>query len=459
MTFMTRYYHSYTLHGRLYAFSYYQQIIHCLSFLVLMAFLFSSCEKGPTKIGSELLPGSDFVTIHSTDTLSVFSYTNYNTSVPTSNPPNSFIGSIYDPYFGTTTAEFVSQVRLSSAWRIGPVTIDSVRLFLQLDIVKGGSPDADHLLRISEIADQINTDSVYYSNTQTDTTDFHVDVQLPALTPDTVNHISVSLPIEFGEYIIRDTSKLFYNNTKPDFRSFFKGLYFRIYPSSDPLLVSFSTVSSVTRGGMYNNYFALYMHDTAYVKWAYYLILDAVHKNACYNKFSHDFSTSQPEKMIAHINDDNYRDSLSYSQYLNGVFTRIIFPGLEKLKDDFTAGKFSINKARLLVPVYFDGDIYTASTVSPSLRLRYENKSGVKNDVPDYFTDDSHIFFDGNLNKADSVYSFNIAAYIQSYFEDKTGDFKPELEIYQGITGINSVILRANKNKTPIKFEMTYTRF
>jgi len=45
------------------------------------------------------------------------------------------------------------------------------------------------------------------------------------------------------------------------------------------------------------------------------------------------------------------------------------------------------------------------------------------------------------------------------YLEDKSGAFKPELEIYQGPTGLSSVILRANANSVPVKFEMSYTRF
>ena len=33
------------------------------------------------------------------------------------------------------------------------------------------------------------------------------------------------------------------------------------------------------------------------------------------------------------------------------------------------------------------------------------------------------------------------------------------LKYYQGPTGLNSVILKANASKSPVKFEMTYTKF
>jgi hypothetical protein len=427
-------------------------------------FLVISCEENPTKIGSELLPSNDFVTISSTDTLSVWSYTVYDNSVPTNDPSVAFVGNIYDPYFGTTTTEFVSQLRLGGGWHYGPVTIDSVKMSLVIKTAKGGSTDEGHFLRLSEIADQIYTDSLYYSDTQTDTTAFGLTVQLPKLKPDTVNNISVGLPVEFGEYLIRDTTQLFYNNKIPDFRSFFKGLYFRLSATSDPLMIGFSLLTEVTSGGSYNNYFVIFMHDTSDVKYRYYFILDPVHPNACYNKFSRDFSTAEPDKRIQHINDYTYRDTITYLQYLNGVNTKIVFPGLDSLKKKFSSGKFSINKARISIPVYYDGDRYTVSTVPSQLLLRYTDKDGVKHAVPDYEIDTQQNFFDGTLHKLDSTYYFNIPTYIQAYLEDKNNEYKPELEVYQpvGVKSVillNSVILKANESKTPVKFELTYTKF
>jgi hypothetical protein len=420
-----------------------------------------SCEEGPTKLGSELLPGNDFVTIGSTDTLSVWSYTMYDNSVPTNDPSVAFVGSIFDPYFGTTTAEFVSQIRAGGEWTYGPVTIDSVKLNMRLLSVKGGSAGVYHSLRLSEISDQIYIDTLYSSNTQTNTTGFSVVAQLPILRSDTINNISVSLPAEFGEYLLRDTAQLFYSTTKPDFRAWFKGLYFQMTDENDPLIVAFSLLSDFATSGTYNNYFTIYMHDTAFISRRYFFILDPIHKNACYNKFYRDFSTADPDKKIEHINDMTFRDTLTYLQYLNGVYTKIVFPGLDSLKKKLAVGRFSINKARISIPVYYDGDRYTVLTVPSALRLRhtYADTSGVKRDVPDYYIDQDNKFFGGELNKLDSTYYFNIPTYIQNYLEDTDNEHLPELEVYQGSSGLNSVILRANGSKIPVKFELTYTKF
>lgn len=464
---MTRFYHSSSHSFRFKSVK--DKIFALIPFALLLvaALIFNSCEGGPTKIGSDLLPSSDFVTIKSIDTISVLSYTMYDEVIETGNPIYAFLGEMYDPYFGTTTAEFVSEVRLKSAWKFGKVTIDSVRMNLRLLDVKGGLSTEGNILRLSEINDQIFTDKVYYSNTQTDTTGFEIITQLPVLRPDTINTVTIPLPVSFGEYLVRDTSKLFYSTTKPDFRAFFKGLYFRISKSADPVMITFATPSFVTSTGLYYNYIALFLHDTANINYTYTLLLDPVHKNACYNKFSHDFTTADPVKKIGHINNINFRDTLSYLQCLNGVYTKVVFPGLDSLKKRFANSKFTINKARLTVPIYFDAGSYTAANAPASLRLRYMFKDSVKLDVPDYTLDASNAFFDGTLNAADSVYSFNIATFIQQYLEDNTDDFKPELEIFQTPNGLvnsnpkalNSVIFRANKSKTPVKFVMTYTKY
>ena len=106
----------------------------------------TSCEEDPTKIGNELLPSNDFVAIKSSDTLRVWSYTDFNDSTRTDNPFVSFLGQINDPYFGTTTTEFVTQIRLSSAWDDKPFIIDSVKLFLRLLHVQGGT-DAGYTVK------------------------------------------------------------------------------------------------------------------------------------------------------------------------------------------------------------------------------------------------------------------------------------------------------------------------
>jgi hypothetical protein len=452
---MTRYYNSLKHFCRISSVSpRFLKIFYLITFTFVVIFV-TSCEEDPTKIGNELLPSNDFVTIKSIDTLRIWSYTDYFDSTRTDNPFVSFLGQIHDPYFGTTSTEFVTQLRLRSAWDDKPFVIDSVKLFMRLLHVNGGT-DAGYMLTLSEIADQIYVDSAYYSIKPVNTTGYEIAVELPAIKANGLNDISVKLPASFGEYITRDTSKLFYSSTKPDFRSYFKGLYFRITSSSNPMLVSLSLAAQSTVSEYYN-YITLYMHDDIGKK-EYYFVLDATNVNARYNRYLHDLSTADADKMIKHVNDDQ-KDTLSYLQYLNGVYTRITIPGLEDIKNNPELAKIAVNKARLTIPVFFDGDLYKASTVPGSLRLRYKTKSGVRIDVPDYYIDDAHRFFDGTLDSLKNVYTFNIPNFVQGYLRDATGTIRPELEVYQSATGTKNAIFKANNNKTTAKFEFTYTKF
>jgi len=459
MNFMIRFYYNFSPLQRIKTLSVRFSHVLQLLMLVISAFLVNSCEEGMTSVGNELLPGSDYVKLYATDTLTVRSYTMYDTHVPTNSPSTAIIGNIYDPYYGTTTSEFVSQIRLGGGWLYGPVTVDSVKLYLNLLTVTGGSTEEAGYIRLSEISDQLSSDSTYYSDTQTDTTDFSVLAQLPLLKADTVNSISVSLPIQLGEYLIRDTTKLFYKNENDDFRSWFKGLRFSIPNSADPLMVTFSTVSEISSGGTYNNFIVLYMHDTAYVSYRYYFIIDALHPNTCYNRIIRDFSTADPDKKIQHINDMSYRDTLSYLQYLAGVYTKFVFPGLDSLKKELNKGKFSINKARITLPVYYDNSKFTPSTVPPNLMLEYTGSKGVKYLIPDYGIGTVGEFFDGSLHATDSTYYFNIPTYIQNYMEDTGNNYPPELDVIQTINSLKSVIFKANNAKAKVKFELTYTKY
>jgi len=121
--------------------------------------------------------------------------------------------------------------------------------------------------------------------------------------------------------------------------------------------------------------------------------------------------------------------------------------------------KIAVNKARVVVPVYLNGNQYKTTTVPPQLILKYKTSSGSKFVVPDWNIESTNqTFFDGKLDTTARVYNFNIPAFVQSYLKDATNTVEPELDIFE-LSGTNNVILKANKSKTPIKFEFTYTKF
>ena len=459
MNFMTKYYHNFIIYLR--SFSEHISNTFLLALLAGILFFANSCEEAPGLVGRRILPSSDFVFIKSTDTISIESYTLYDNSVETDNPSVSYLGDIKDPYFGRTVAGFVSQLRLGAEWDGKSFVIDSCKLILRILNVTG-DVDGDHYLRLSQISKQIYTDSTYYSNQFPPLTGYVLDsILLPALQADTINNIALKLPTAFGYQLVGpDTSMLFHNTTGDDYRSYFKGLYFQLDSSANSVLLSLSVAPPVTYG-LYYNYFIIYMHDDLSVKKTFVFLLDAVTRNAAYNLFEHKFDQGEVGKRMQHLidNDTNYLDTVSFVQTMNGAYSKLKIPELEALRENPEMKNISVNKARLVIPVYYDGILYRPSTIPSSIYLRYISSTGLKYIVPDYYVSPS--FYDGSPDTTSivNVYNINIPTFLQLYFDDQSNTIKPELEIFLLPSSANNVILKANNSHTPIKLEFTYTKF
>jgi hypothetical protein len=414
--------------------------------LAATAFLIVSCEENATTIGTALLPGKDFVNIKSTDTIGVTFYTQYLDSVISDNTTYSYLGRLSDPYFGNTVTDFVGQLRLLGKWPGGGIfDIDSVYLFFSIVGAKG-TLNQSPMLTLYEITEQLNSNTVYYSNR-----DVHAGyeigtVQMPEITKDTIVDFSMPLPKQFGYYLTRDTTKLFQLEDTAlypsDFRSFFKGIYVTLSNTTDPLLMALPFSS----GEFYIRvYYSSYNGNNQ----TYDFVINA--KSVRYNRYFHDCTTASPEKQIKHIN-DGVKDTLSYLQAFYGVFPRIKIPGLKIFRDSLPV---SVNKARLIVPVFLDSDTYTTSTVPTAIYLSYTSTSGKRYILPDYVVNSS--FFDGTFNSTKKSYTFNIASFVQEYLEGRIPN--PEVEMYFPEGEYRNVILKTNNSSTPVKFEFTYTKF
>ena len=453
MTFMTKCYHNSLSRQNFFRGNIFRILTQTLFSGIII--LLVSCEEEPAKIGRKILPGSDFVNIESTDTVTVRSYTMLSDSIQSDNPATSYLGQLYDPYFGTISAQFVSQLRLGSDWNYANYVIDSIKLYLEFKTVTG-NVDKPQYLSFSRIAKQIYTNEVYYSNEVVPLTGFRIEnIPLTGLKADTINNLELDIPLVFGDTVTSDTSMLFHHSTKPDFRSYFKGLLFEITSPEEPVFVSLS-IDPPGAYETYMNYFIIYLHDDVGTPREYPLILDAFSRNAAFNIFKHDYSTAQPDKKIKHIN-DGYADTLTYVQIMNGLNTRIMIPGLSDIKNDPTMKNVSVNRARIILPVQYDNVLYKPSTLPGQIYLRYITSYGNKYIVPDYSISPS--FFDGKPDTINNVYNINIATWMQKYLENKSDTLTTNFEVFLVPSSSNNVILKANKSHTPVKFEFTYTKF
>lgn len=422
-----------------------------LSGILLFALIIYSCEEKSTTIGSDLLPGTDLVEVFAADTIPVESYTMYIDSVFSTNRTYSFLGGLYDPYFGNTFSDFVSQLRLTKKYSGGPPVVDSVKIAIPITGARGKYGIQQKVV-LYEITEQLYSDTLYYSNRDPKAGLYLGSYPLPAVAKDSSYIFVINMPVWVGEYLLRDTTKLNQEGGANDFRAFFKGLYVTLEAGAKsgikgsvpdiPLMMalSFSTGDFKIR---------VYYHTYKASNLTFDFIINA--NSVRYNRYLHDFSTGEPGKKIQHIN-DGYKDTLSYIQSFNGVFTRIKFP---EMKEFINKMPFSVNKTKLIFTVFLDEDIYTATTVPARIYMSYATSSGTKSIVPDYYVSSS--FFDGTFNTSAKTYSFNLAAFAQEYLEGRIPD--PVIDMYFPEGEIKNVILKANNSSDPVKFQFVFTRF
>ena len=450
MNFMTKYYHS-----PKYICSVLRGLVFVMSFFAGL-FMLSSCEETPTPIGEKILPNTDYISIFSTDTFKITSYTSYDPEISTEALKTTYVGTYYDPNFGTTTSGFVTQLRLEREWEEGEGEweIESVKLVLRVTSNYGTNENYKYL-RISEISDMLYNNEVYNFNKSVDTTGYGVSAIIPPLRSDTINNIEITLPNSFGKYLIRDTSMLFYTteSDKKDFRDYFKGIYMTIPAASEtePFLLGFDFTYDASMYD-YQNYIAVYISDSTNWKATYRFLFDSRKENARFTKIEHNFNANMKD-----VINGQALDSLSYVQGLYGVYTTISIPGLETIKNDPDRFRSAVNKARLIAPAYLNTD----STVAQNLYMRYVNAAGEKEIVPDYYivSESGQSYFSGVLDTVKYVYNFNLSNFVQNYLKDKENKLKPELEIFLPANSVQNTILKANDSKTPLKFELTLTDF
>jgi hypothetical protein len=427
----------------------------------------TSCEENPTIIGAGLLPASDFVNIKSDSTLQVEAYTRYIQSVVTTNRSFSYMGRLYDPYFGETKAGFVGQLRLLEKWPGGgPFSIDSVKFFFTVQGAKGklDSTTVHHII-LKETTQQLTAGVKYYSDQDPDTVggkDFGI-YPLTPITKDTVTAFSFLMPVWVGEYLTRDTTKLTQESDANDFRSFFKGLYVALADPPSPFLMALTFTTT-------DFYIRVYYHSyQAGLSLYYDFVMNA--NSVRYNLYSHNFSLATADAKIqpSHFTTQT-KDTIIYLQGLNGAYPQLIIPGLDDLKKMFldsikvvsngivtykktTNG--SINKARLFFSVFLDSTNFISTDLPVQILMKYTVADTAQYVVPDYQV--SSTFYGGAFNSSTITYSFNLAAFIQEYLKGKITN--KTLEMYYAEGEFRNVILKANNSKFPVKFYITYTRF
>lgn len=426
---------------------------------LITALLFTTCKKENNDLGLEIQPPGDKLNVFSTDTTSVFAYSQIVDSVRTDETSVSLLGSILDPIFGKSTASFFTQLRLSqSAVSFGtnPV-LDSLILSLKY---KGyyGDTNAVMTVRVFELAEQIQLDSQYYAQQsvaiketllgqKTFTPDFTNDVILgeDTLAP----HLRVNLGTltsELANKLFNAPADSMANNNS--FLNYFYGLYVTAEPAnSDGIIIYLDLLSSLSEMTLY------YHNDTEDSLSFEYLINSNC---ARFGNYSHDYSLGSPAfKTQAIDKDTTLGKSICYVQALGGVKTFVRFPSI---KNYYSNGKIAVNEARLFLSCYeSDPGLEVASTLV-LVKRKAEGGYTITNDQLD-----GADYFGGYYDKDNHGYWFRITSTIQELMRSSDPDYGLEIYVSGGAVNAQRVLLNGTSPQLPsapedrMKLIITYT--
>lgn len=137
--------------------------------VVFLLLIFWACQK-PNNTGAVVQPQDDLIKANVTDTFTFQTYSIARDTLRTDEWNYAVIGQYTDTYFGTTTANFYTQLWTTGSNPIFAIdnnenytVLDSIVLFLQYAHYYGDTASTPLQLAIKEISDTIYKEGVYYS--------------------------------------------------------------------------------------------------------------------------------------------------------------------------------------------------------------------------------------------------------------------------------------------------------
>lgn len=421
-----------------------------------LVLLMVSCNKKPENVGLDLLEGEKLI-IGSDTTDFIKAYSIYEDSVITSlsTKPYSLLGSFYDPVFGITTASIYSQLRVleSSPDTIGPdVQVDSVVLSM---VYSGyyGNIDAYQTIRVYRIAEDLEYDSIYYSN-QSVAVDYSDWGELGSLTylpqpndsvllPDDTLYqaaaLRVPLDISFGEKILALEDSALVDNER--FLDEFKGIYITADPArypNDGAIIYFSLASS-------RSLISIYYNDTSELN----LYINNLSKR--FDHYEHDYTLSTNDEFIQQVvnQDTTLGANHLFLQGLGGIQAKVFFPGLT----EWVNGRsIAVHDARLIFT--FNQDVYNYDP-PVQLRLFEYMEDGTIYSLRDESTTND---FGGEYNEDHQEYAFRIPFYIQELINGED-EYGLNLSVAGKTYNANGVVLQGtnSNNDNAVRLEIIYS--
>ena len=369
--------------------------------------LLNSCETKPDFIGSDLLPSGDNFTVSFDSTEIVHAYSVLGDSLIGSNKEIQLLGSIIDPFFGFSKAEYVTQIEASSSsqsFGLNPV-VDSVILYLQYNEISGEGIFPQQI-RAYEYLEYLRKDTNYYTNK--DITGLYRQPEIGTgwlSFNDTVAKIYITDDEFINKFLQAEDSIL--KNT-----DYVQELMYGIYLTSDDVTTEgfIASLPHDASGTLLRFYYA---NDTLDSLYQDYDISRVASQQ--FNLFKHDY-TGYP--IEGYLSDTSRNNSLMFLQSMSGVYSIIRFPGFTSWLDSMPV---AINEAKLILPVADTNLTRQQSKYFPERLVMYLiEPDGKYNFVYDFLV--SPESFGGDYEEISNSYNFTIKVQLQSLAHGDVGN-------------------------------------
>ncbi len=429
-----------------------------LTISALLSLLIYSCTKEITPIGIDLLNPEDLLSMGYTDTVKITAYSIPEDSIYTRNLSYTQLGSMYDPIFGRTTANFYTQVFLSrnkTDFGSDPV-FDSAYLYMPYKESYGDtlSNMTLHVYSLTESVDSLHSYSnttLNYDNTKPigeitfqpkphDSTFYNGFKQAPMLR--------IPINSEFGNYVLHpeDTASLTDNI---QFVKFFKGICIIAEPQNSAgkgSILTFSMPSDYSRIVMYYHNLS---NDTVRL-YTFSITTDC----SRFQNYDHNgYAEAIPMLRQQLAGNTSLGQDFLFAQGMGGVKIKIEFPNLDKW---FENDKIVVNDAQLMLGNASLSDVFRYPS---QITLRGVGEAGTTSPYPIVDENESSIYFGGYYSEITNSYRFRISRYIQQVISGKTNNKGLHLIIPGASYLGNRLILNGTSSpQSDLKLYLRYTK-
>lgn len=419
-----------------------------VSLAILGLALFGACKKA--EYGNPaLLPSTLLIKGSLDQNQRMVAYSEAQDSVSSDETSVNLAGSMNDPLFGSTTAGFFAQMRLTGVnvdFGSSP-TLDSVVLTLAYYNYYGDTVTPQKFT-VYEVTEALSKDKDYVSNSTVAydpgnigfcTRLHHISDSVSVGGVNKAPHLRIRLEENIGERLL-SMSSAGYLQSDDTFLPQFQGLY---VTGEDNLSVGTGSIVYFDLLNLQSGLTVYYNQGSSYT-------FGFTDKSARINHFTHKFGNTEVSKQLAGIAVDTAR---IYVQGACGTSARIFFPDLVRLSD---SGKVIINKAELVLKVASG----TSDSYAPLSKLLLAR---VDDDFKNQVVEDQYggnAYFGGSYNPELKQYSFNLAKYAQGLIN---GEFSDKglrlLASGSAVSAARTVLNGVNTAEGPIELTVVYTRY